>query len=129
MGLFKTKTRHPLDGLTPRDLKQGTQIGLVDVDPGFIAFVRETKPRIPRLGHETVIALVPRGADVFAYYDDHLVGRLDPEATTYYADEFATLERRKQFGRTMIYIKPEGAKTPHSVGLNWGVGAQGGGIL
>lgn len=129
MGLFKAKTRHPLAGLTARTLKQGTQIPLIEVEPDFIDFVRQTKPRQPKLGHEAPIALVAQGSDVIAYYDDHRIGRMDPRAASYYADEFATLTRRKQFGATTVFIKPEGAKSPHAISLNWGRGAVGGGIL
>lgn len=129
MGLFGTKMKHPLAGLTARDLRQGTQIALVDVEPDFVEFVRSTKPRQPRLGHEAPIALVLQGSDVVAYYDDQRIGRMNPDFVPYYAEEFATLARRKQFGRTSVFIKWDGSKSPHTVGLNWGLGAVDGGIL
>lgn len=129
MGLFSKKTAHPLNGLKPYQLKQGTQIPLVDVEPGFVEYVREAKPRQPRLGHEAPIALVYRDGRVLAYYDDALIGEMKPEMVSLYADEFATLASRKQFGSTTVFIKPTGAKSAHSISLNWGRGAYGGGIL
>lgn len=130
MGLFKTKVRHPLAGLEARELRRGTQIPMVDVEPDFVAFARETKPRVPRLGHESPIALVMVGGEVVAYYDDQRIGRMDPRFVDYYADEFATLQRRKQYGQTVVYIKPEGSNAPHAIGLNRGTGAiVDGGIL
>lgn len=129
MGLFKSKARHPLEGLEAYDLREGTQVPLANVEPGFVEFIRSTRERQPRIGHEAPIALVLRGADVVAYWDDQVVGRMDPAMVGNYRDEFATLEKRKKFGRTVVFIKPEGAKSPHSVSLNWGLGAVDGGIL
>jgi hypothetical protein len=129
MGLFGGKVKHPLAGLSPHALRQGTQIALVDVEPDFVAFVRETKPKVPRLGHEVPIALVKRGEQVLAFYDDQQVGTLSPDLLGYYADEFDALERRREYGLTVAYIKPEGAKSPHAAALNWGRGAVDGGIL
>lgn len=129
MGLFGKKVKHPLDGLQARDLKQGTTVALVDVDPTFIDYARENRPKVPRLGHEAPIALVLQGADVVAYYDDLKVGRMDPRMVDLYRAEFTQLTRARMYGRTMIYIKPASAKSPHAVALNWGVGAVDGGIL
>jgi hypothetical protein len=129
MGLFSKKPKHPLAGLTARKLKEGTTIPLVNVEPGFVDYVRGAKPKQPRLGHEAPIALVKAGNRVLAYYDDALVGEMDPDCVPWYADEFDALARRNQFGATSVFIKPAGAKSPHCVCLNWGVGAFGGGIL
>jgi hypothetical protein len=129
MGIFGRKQRHPLAGLDAYDLKQGTTIALVDVEPAFIDYARANRPKKPRLGHESPIALVLSGDDVVAYYDDLRVGRMDPSMVGLYRSEFDQLARAKRFGRTVIYVKPEGAKSPHAVALNWGVGAFEGGIL
>lgn len=129
MGLFGKKTAHPLSGLTAYKLKEGTQIPLINVEPGFVEYVRGAKPRQPRLGHEAPIALVYQDGRVLAYYDDALIGEMKPEMVSLYADEFATLASRKKFGSTSVFIKPTGAKSEHSISLNWGRGAYGGGIL
>ena len=129
MGLFKTKTRHPLDGLAPRALRRGTQIPHTEVNHDIIDYARDRRPRKPRLGHEAPIALVLQGDDVVAYYDDLRVGRMKPEMVGHYRADFERLRASKQFGRTVIYIKPEGAKMPHCVALNCGAGAFDGGIL
>jgi len=129
MGLFNRKPAHPLAGLQARDLRQGTTIALVDVDQGFVDYARENRPKVPRLGHEAPIALVLQGSDVIAYYDDLKVGRMDPSMVDLYRAEFAQLARARMFGRTVAYIKPAGAKSPHAVALNWGQGAIDGGIL
>lgn len=130
MGLFgKKKQAHPLEGLTAYELQRGTQVPLVDVEPGFVEYVRSAKPRQPRIGHEAPIALVYRDGQVLAYYDDALVGRMADKWPPMYADEFAVLTRRRQFGATSVYIKPEGAKSPHTVAINWDEGCRDGGIL
>lgn len=129
MGLFRTKTKHPLAGLEPYDVRQGTQIPLVNVEPGFVQFIRETKVPTPRLGLESPIAIIASGDRILAYYDDQLIGEMDPSMVPLYIDDMNTLARRKKFGRTVVYIKPEGFKTPHSLGLNWGSGGYDGGLL
>lgn len=129
MGLFGKKTRHPLEGLQAYDVRRGTGIPLVDVEPGFVEFVRSTTERKPKVGHEAPIALVLRGNDVVAYWDDQAVARMDPEMVGHYRDEFVTLEKRKKFARTVVLIRAEGMKSPHAVSLNWGLGAYDGGIL
>lgn len=129
MGIFSKRPQHPLAGLTARDLRRGTTIGLVNVEPDFVTYARENGTRVPRMGHEAPIALVLEGNRVLAYYDADLVGEINPDYVPWYVDEFRTLQSRKQFGRTVIYVKPEGAKSPHSVALNWGTGAFDGGIL
>lgn len=128
MGWF-TRTRSPLAGLRPYELRRGTLIALVNVEPDFVEHIRETKPKQPRVGHEAPIALVKSGARILAYYDDQLVGEMDPEFVKFYAEEFDTLARRRHYGLTSIYIKPAKAKSPHAVGLNWGVGGYDGGVL
>lgn len=129
MGWFRTKTTHPLAGLEPYDVRQGTQIPLVNVEPGFVQFIRETKVPTPRLGLESPIAIIASGDRILAYYDDQLIGEMDPSMVPLYIDDMNTLARRKKFGRTVVYIKPEGFKTPHSLGLNWGSGGYDGGLL
>ena len=129
MGWFGTKTRHPLAGLEPYDVRRGTQIPMVNVEPGFVQFIRETKEPKPRTGLESPIALIASGGRILAYYDDQLIGEMDPAMVPLYIDDMNTLARRKKFGRTVAYIKPEGFKTPHSLALNWGSGAVDGGLL
>lgn len=129
MGLFGKKTRHPLEGLQAYDVRRGTGIPLVDVEPGFVEFVRSTTERKPKVGHEAPIALVLRGNDVVAYWDDQAVARMDPEMVGYYRDEFVQLAKHKRYARTDVIIRAESMKSPHAVSLNWGLGAYDGGIL
>jgi len=46
-----------------------------------------------------------------------------------YLGEFQTLARLKRMGSTDAFVKPVGAKSPHALSLNWGVGANDGGVL
>lgn len=127
MGFFGKKSL--LSGLTPRQLREGTQVPLVDVEPGFVDYIRSTKLRIPNFGHEAPVALLLRGSEVVAVWDDTQVGKIMPSMVDMYIEEFRKLQTRKQYGLTSVFIKPKGFKSSHSVSLNWGTGAIGGGIL
>lgn len=129
MGLFNRKPRHPLDGLEPYDVRQGTGIALTDVDSDFVEHVRSTSERKPQIGYEAPIALVLNGSDVLAYSGDQVVGRMEPEMVGHYYDEFVQLQKHKRYARTDALIRAKGMKSPHAVSLNWGLGAYDGGIL
>lgn len=127
MGLF---SRKPRLGTTPRELRQGTTIPVVDVDPGFIEWARANKPREPRVGHvvRVRVDLVGPNIEVRAG-DGSVVARMDPSMVDLYVGEFAKLRDRGQYGVTDMYVKWEGSKSRHALALNWGVGAFDGGVL
>lgn len=129
MGLFHQKPKHPLAGLEPYDVRRGTQVALVNVEPSFVEHVRENGVKKPRIGMEAPIAIIASGDRILAYSDDQLIGEMDPDMASLYIDEMRALSQRGMFGRTVVYIKPEGFKSAHALALNWGVRAVDGGII
>lgn len=127
MGLFNREPKLPTK---MRELRQGTEIPLVDVDPGFVDWARSNKPREPRIGHvvKVRVDLVNQEIQVRAG-DGSVVGRMDPKFVPLYIEEFNTLRSRGQYGVTDAHVKWDGSKSAHSLALNWGVGAFDGGVL
>lgn len=111
------------------DLRQGTQIPIVDVDPAWVVEVQANYPKQPRLGHEAPVLVGLRGQDIAVFSDGKRVGRMDPEMVDLYLGEFQLLAKLNRIGRTVAYVKPAGSKSAHALGLNWGVGAYDGGVL
>lgn len=127
MGWF---SRTPQLAGKPRQLRQGTLIPLVDVEPGFVDWARQAKPRQKRVGHVVTVRVDLVGNDVQVRAGDGtVVARMDPQCVGWYVDDFRTLQQRGEYGVTEACIKPEGAKSPHALALNWGAGAVDGGIL
>ena len=101
-------------------LQRGTQIALVDVDPEFVTMVRATRPKEPRIGHVIEVACVlDRNGDVWAFSGGKAIGRMTPDMLVLYAPEFARLARGHCYGITDCFIKPEGAKSPHALCLEY----------
>lgn len=127
MGFFGTKTRL---ASKPRQLRLGTEIPMVDVEPGWVEWARSEKPKTPRVGHVVTVRvdLVGDAVEVRAG-GGGVVGRMDPKCVGWYLDEFRTMQTRGEYGVTEAYVKWDGSKSPHAIGLNWGVGAVDGGIL
>jgi hypothetical protein len=127
MGLFGNKIK--TDKLRSIDLRQGTQIPLVDVDAGFVQTARNTYERQPKVGHAVPVQVAAKGKNIVVLYQGQQVARMDPELVPLYMADFKRLEALRCIGKTVAYIKWEGSKTAHGLALNWGSGAADGGVL
>jgi len=129
MGLFGKKTPQPTVMATV-ELRQGTQVPLVDVNPQFVEFARANIKRQPSIGHPVPVQVALNGSDIAVYYNGQYVARMEPNMVELYEPEFATLAKLGRVGTTLAYIKWDGAKTPHALSLNYGTrAAHDGGIL
>ena len=127
MGLFSSKPKAPTG--VPHPLKQGTQISMVDVDEQWVQWARSEKPKEPRMGHRCGVGLWAQGNDIFVLAGDGgTVGRMNPKMADLYLPELLRLQQRGRIGTTDAYVKWEGSKGAHSISLNWGQRAVGGGI-
>jgi hypothetical protein len=103
-----------------RPLKTGTQVTLTDVDEALVAEIRASKPREPQVGHVVDVAcMLDAKGDVWAYVDGVPLGRMDPDLVNMYREQFRTLFKRGEVGTTVAFVKWDGAKSPHSLSLNW----------
>jgi hypothetical protein len=106
---------------TGHPLVQGTRIALVDVDEALVAEIRESTPREPQVGHVVDVAMqLDSKGDIWAYLKGGFpLGRLDPDLAHLYKDQFRELNARNEFGTTQAQVKWDGAKSSHTVALNW----------
>lgn len=118
MGLFGRKNK-PAPTVQVHELRQGTQIPMVDVDQTWVAQVQATYAKQPRIGHVAPVLVGLRGHDIAVYSDGRQVGRMKPEMVDLYLGEFQTLARLGRIGSTVAYVKPQGAKSPHALCLNY----------
>jgi hypothetical protein len=128
MGLFRSKPK-AAPTMQVHELRQGTQIALVDVDEAWAEQVRNTYPKQPRLGHEAPVLVGLQGKDIAVFSNGRRVARMRPDMVELYLGEFQLLQRLNRIGSTVAFIRPAGAKTPHALNLNWGVRANDGGVL
>ena len=122
MGLFSRKAK-ATPTMQVHELRRGTQIPMVDVDPAWIAEVQATYPKEPRIGHVAPVLVGLQGNDIAVYSNGRQVGRMKPNMVELYLGEFQTLARLRRMGSTDAFIKPAGAKSPHALSLNYGVRA------
>jgi hypothetical protein len=128
MGIFRKQAKQA--AVEAVELRQGTQIPIVDVAPNFVEFVRTTVKRQPHVGHPVPVQVGIKGKDIAVYYGGERVARMEPAMVDLYVDEFRQLARLNRIGSTLANIKWDGAKTPHSLNLNYGTRAAfDGGIL
>jgi len=118
MGLFSRKQK-AAPTMQVHELRQGTQIPMVDVDPTWVAEVQDNYEKQPRIGHVVPVLVGLRGGDIAVYADGKQVGRMKPDMVDLYAGEFQTLARLGRIGGTVAYVKPQGAKSPHALNLNY----------
>ena len=128
MGWFSSKPK-AAPSMAVHELRQGTQIPMVDVDQAWVAQVQAAYPKQPRIGHEVPVLVGLNGKDIAVYSAGRQVGRMKPDMVEMYLGEFQLLARLRRLGSTVAFIKPVGAKTPHALSLNWGVRANDGGVL
>jgi hypothetical protein len=128
MGWFSSKPK-AAPTLPVHELQQGTQIPMVDVDPAWVAEVQATYPKNPRVGHEAPVLVALRGQDIAVFSGGKQVGRMKPDMVELYVGEFQLLAKLKRIGSTVAYVKPVGSTSAHTLGLNYGVRAQDGGVL
>lgn len=128
MGLF-SRAPKPQAATKVHELRQGTQIALVDVDEAWVEQARAAYPKQPRIGHEAPVLVGLQGKDIAVFSDGKRVARMKPEMVDLYAKEFDLLARCGYVGSTVAFVKPAGAKSPHALSLNWGVNAYDGGVL
>lgn len=113
----------------PHTLKQGVYVDIVDVEPGYIEWVRASKPA-GRMGHKATVRVESRGADIVVQAGDgSVVARMDPKHAEAYRAEFAALAARGQYGVTDVVISQVGKKDRFALCLNWDQGCRDGGIL
>lgn len=129
MGWFSSKPK-AAPSMAVHELRQGTQIPLVDVDQAWVAEVQAAYPKQPRIGHEVPVLVGLSGKDIAVYSGGRQVARMKPDMVELYAGEFQQLARMKRLGSTVAFVKPVGAKSAHAISLNYGVrAAHDGGVL
>ena len=128
MGLFKTK---PKLASNPRQLKTGAAVELVDVDPGFVEWVRSAKPLdAKRKEHTATVRLDYDGTDILARAAGGLViGRMKPERVPQYAGEFAAMNARGEYGVADVAVSRADLKERYSILINFDAGCRDGGVL
>jgi hypothetical protein len=130
MGLFGKKAPAPTATLEAYELRRGTGIGMVDVDPQFIDWARANCEYVNNRGHKvTFVALVLDKGNIRVLHEGRQVGRMDPGLVDHYAEDLLWLQRHGKVGVTDAFVKKAGAKRPHELSLNWGRGAFDGGLL
>ena len=128
MGLFKTKPRLANKA---RQLKPGAAVELVDVDPGFVEWVRSAKPLdAKRKEHRATVRLDYDGTDIWARAAGGLViGRMAPQRVSQYAGEFSTMHARGEYGVADIAVSRADLKERCSILINYDAACRDGGIL
>ena len=138
MGLFRKKKAaaqqntmpyNPMQHRQPYTLRQGTSVAMVNVPPEVITWARTNFPRVPKYGHEFPVELTTDKKRIVITHLGQYIGTLDPTYNDNYWQDINGLTVLNQYGAATAAIKWDGAKTPHCVYLNWGRGAQDGGVL
>lgn len=113
----------------PQELKQGTTVAIDNPDPQFIERARSATPKQPRIGHVIRIALWADKGHVLVVADGQVVGTMRADLASLYLPELRWIQAQGKYGVTDAYVKPEGAKSPHVIAINWSVQAADGGIV
>lgn len=127
MGLFRRKQQTQTMRVVP--LRRGTRIPIVNVEQAFIDEARTQTQAIPRQGHVMPVHVGLAGKDIAIYHRGKRVAIMDKDAVDLYLGEFQRLSALKIIGATDAHITPAKLKSPHSIDLNWGVGANDGGVI
>ena len=124
MGLFsKAKTAS-----TARILKTGSAVNVVDVDPGFIEWVR-SRPAVGK-SHTATVRLDLEGSDILVRAGDGtVVGRMTPDRVKHYFGEFEQLRKRGEYGVAEIEVSRADLKPRCQLLINADAACRDGGIL
>ena len=113
----------------PRKLKPGASVPLVDVDPDYIAWVRQNKP-VGKFGHTATVRVELVGADIVVKAGDgSIVAKMSPAKVAFYRDEFETLRQRGEFGVADVEVSPLGKRERVGLAINYDAACRDGGIL
>lgn len=128
MGLFGSKTKAP--ALTrARTLQVGASLELIDVDPGFVEWARASKPAEPKVGHRVRARVQMLGPDVVVMTGDGtVVGRLKPQTSEKYRDEFGWMAERGEYGVADVVVCKEGNRSGTRLLMNYDQHCRDGGI-
>ena len=138
MGLFGKKRteqqqpvmpHNPMKDRQPYKLRQGTSVAMVNVPDQVVTWARTNWPRVPKFGHEFPVELTTQKDKIVITHLGQYIGILDPNYNDNYWKDINGLTVLNQYGAATAAIKWDGAKSPHCVFLNWGRGAQDGGVL
>lgn len=125
MGIFGGKAKQ----LGPRQLKHGAGIKLVDVDPGFVEWIRSAKPVHGRSHHATVRVDLEGSDIVVRAGDGGIVARMDPEKVPLYVNEFQILHSRGHYGVCEIEVSRADLVERYELLINYDEHCRDGGIL
>lgn len=129
MGLFGSKAKvKPLS--KARTLQVGASLELIDVDPGFVEWARATKPAEPKVGHRVTVRVQMLGPDVVVMAGDgSVVGRLKPETSEHYRDEFGWMADRGEYGVAEVTVCQAGNRSGTRLLMNYDQACRDGGII
>jgi len=124
MGVFgRSKTAS-----TARILKTGSAVNVVDVDPGFLEWVR-TRPAKGK-SHTATVRLDLEGGDILVRAGDgSVVGRMTPDRVKHYLGEFEQLRKRGEYGVAEIEVSRADLKPRCQLLINADAACRDGGIL
>ena len=126
MGIFGSKTKL---ATKPRKLKTGASVPMVDVDPGYLEWVRSNKPA-DKHGHHATVRVDLEGNDIVARAGSgDVIGRMEPQRVSLYRNEFEVLRSRGQYGVCEIEVSKAGNKERVGLCINYDEACRDGGIL